>query len=130
MSVPYCPGPLPCCDPAALACNPPRPLSGSQNAVEVVVADVAVVDSAGRAEVVVEKIGRRADFCRDARLATRHIGLGGRRTTIALEAAFWREMDRLAAHAGITWQEWAAAALEGRSSTGKARWLRVILLLG
>lgn len=66
---------------------------------------------------------------RDARLVTRHIDLDSKRTTIALEGVFWRHIDHLAALASITWQQWTVAALKGRDGIGKARRLRVVVLL-
>lgn len=75
-----------------------------------------------------ENTGAAAVLSRDAKLTSRHIRIGDKRTTIALESAFWRKIDRLAARMGQTWQEWTAAALAGRSGTGKARWLRVMVL--
>lgn len=62
-------------------------------------------------------------------LKARHIDIGGNRTTIALEQAFWREVDQHAERAGQSWQHWIEYALEGRTDNiGKARWLRVLLL--
>jgi predicted DNA-binding ribbon-helix-helix protein len=66
-----------------------------------------------------------------AKMQTRHIYIGGKRTTIALEQAFWRELDRQAQSGGQSWQRWIAFALDGRpANIGKARWLRVRLFSG
>jgi predicted DNA-binding ribbon-helix-helix protein len=67
----------------------------------------------------------------DFALQTRHIDTDGKRTTIALEKAFWRQADIHAERVGQSWQQWAAGMLEDRpSNIGKARWLRVRLLVG
>ena len=66
----------------------------------------------------------------DFALQTRHIDTAGKRTTIALEQAFWRHADSQAEKTGQPWQQWAAGMLEGRpGNIGKARWLRVRLLI-
>ena len=66
----------------------------------------------------------------DFALQTRHIDSAGKRTTIALEQSFWRQADSQAEKAGESWQGWAAHMLADRpSNIGKARWLRVRLLI-
>ena len=66
----------------------------------------------------------------DFALQTRHIDTAGKRTTIALEQAFWRQADSQAEKIGQSWQGWAAHMLADRpGNIGKARWLRVRLLL-
>ena len=66
----------------------------------------------------------------DFALQTRHIDSAGKRTTIALEQAFWRQADNQAEKVGQPWQQWAAGMLQDRpSNIGKARWLRVRLLM-
>lgn len=66
----------------------------------------------------------------DFALQTRHIDTAGKRTTIALEKAFWRQADSQAEKVGQPWQQWAACMLEDRpGNIGKARWLRVRLLM-
>ena len=65
----------------------------------------------------------------DFTLQTRHIDSAGKRTTIALEQAFWRQADSQAEKVGQPWQQWAAGMLQDRpGNIGKARWLRVVLL--
>lgn len=62
-------------------------------------------------------------------MQARHIHLNTKRTTIALEQAFWQEVDSRAQEVGQSWQRWTGFALEDRpASIGKARWLRVKLL--
>jgi predicted DNA-binding ribbon-helix-helix protein len=62
-------------------------------------------------------------------LETRHIESAGKKTTLALERAFWRALENRAAKVGQDWQKWTATALIDRpASIGKARWLRVHLL--
>jgi predicted DNA-binding ribbon-helix-helix protein len=57
----------------------------------------------------------------------RHIEAGGQRTTLALEGAFWRHLDRLAGNTG--WRSLVGAALADRpAGISKSRWLRVVLL--
>ena len=66
----------------------------------------------------------------DFALQTRHIDSAGKRTTIALEQAFWRQADCQAEKVGQSWQGWAAHMLADRpGNIGKARWLRVRLLM-
>ena len=62
-------------------------------------------------------------------MLARHIDNSGKRTTLALEKAYWQLIDSQAQAAGRTWQGWASEALKGRpADVGKARWLRVKLL--
>ena len=66
----------------------------------------------------------------DCKLTTRHLDTAGKRTTIALEQAFWRQADYQAEKVGQSWQRWAAYMLADRpGNIGKARWLRVRLLM-
>lgn len=62
-------------------------------------------------------------------LKARHIDTAGKRTTIALEQAFWRQAYSQAEKVGQSWQSWqgwAAHMLADRpGNIGKARWLRV-----
>lgn len=63
-------------------------------------------------------------------MQARHIHIGGKQTTIALEHAFWLELDQRAMEKGTNWQQWAEDMLEDRpGNIGKARWLRVRLLM-
>lgn len=63
----------------------------------------------------------------DCGFQTRHLEAEGRRTTLALESAFWRHLDRLAGDSG--WRLWAAQALADKpAGVSKSRWLRVVLL--
>jgi predicted DNA-binding ribbon-helix-helix protein len=67
----------------------------------------------------------------DVTMMARHIDSADKRTTIALEQAFWRQADSYAETVGQSRQQWAAGMLEDRpSNIGKARWLRVRLLVG
>lgn len=63
----------------------------------------------------------------DCGFQVRHIEAEGRRTTLALESAFWRHLDRLAGDSG--WRAWALQVLaEKPEGVSKSRWLRVVLL--
>ena len=76
-----------------------------------------------------QKKGHCLDTTKYFSMQARHIHIGGKQTTIALEQAFWREADIQAGKVGQSWQQWAEYLLESRpASIGKARWLRVHLL--
>lgn len=63
----------------------------------------------------------------DCGFQVRHMDAEGRRTTLALENAYWRHLDRLAGDAG--WRTWADSVLADRpAGISKSRWLRVVLL--
>jgi predicted DNA-binding ribbon-helix-helix protein len=63
------------------------------------------------------------------RMERRHIGIGRDRTTIALEPAFWRQVDRRAEQSGKEWRELIAGMLKGKpDGFGRAGWLRVAIL--
>lgn len=54
----------------------------------------------------------------------RHLLMNGNRTSIALEVAFWRLMERRG-----DWRAWALAQLQDKpEQVGRARWLRVRIL--
>lgn len=91
-------------------------------------------DDASKSSQKVAKNGGGKNFGKkshiDFALQTRHIDTAGKRTTIALEQAFWRQADSQAEKVGQSWQGWAAHMLEDRpGNIGKARWLRVRLLM-
>jgi predicted DNA-binding ribbon-helix-helix protein len=61
------------------------------------------------------------------KLECRLLVLNGKRTSIALEPAFWAVADNLSAASGITWRQWAAIKLAD-SRNGRASVLRVAIL--
>lgn len=62
-------------------------------------------------------------------LSRRHIGIGMDQTTIALESAFWRQVDRKAEQEGKDWRELIAGMLKDKpEGFGRAGWLRVSIL--
>ena len=63
------------------------------------------------------------------KLECRHIGRGDDRTSIALEAQFWKAAERLAKGRGLTWLEWTDKQLRKKpEGAGRASWLRVAIL--
>lgn len=64
---------------------------------------------------------------RNSALECRHLTADGTPTTIALEKAFWRAVERQAGASG--WREWTATQLKAKpEEIGRARWLRVAVL--
>lgn len=61
------------------------------------------------------------------KLECRVLVLDSKRTSIALEPAFWVVADRLSAASGITWRQWASSLLVNVSSS-RASTLRVSIL--
>lgn len=63
---------------------------------------------------------------RTTSLQTRHIlDAGDKRTTIALETAFWWCIESLAEVSGSTWREWMLISLQDRpAQVGRASWIR------
>jgi predicted DNA-binding ribbon-helix-helix protein len=63
-------------------------------------------------------------------LEKRHITIDGKRMTIALEVAYWRLLDKIAAAVRQSWQEWTPAALADLPASVAARacWLRLTVV--
>lgn len=61
------------------------------------------------------------------KLECRSLMLDSKRTSIALEPAFWVVADRLSAASGVTWRQWTAFKLLDNHS-GRASTLRVAIL--
>lgn len=61
------------------------------------------------------------------KLECRILMLDSKRTSIALEPAFWAVADRLSAASGVTWRQWTAFKLLDNHS-GRASTLRVAIL--
>ncbi|UCV07384.1 hypothetical protein [Dechloromonas denitrificans] len=64
----------------------------------------------------------------DAQLKTRTAAVTGTgRTTFRLDAATWEAIDKVADEAGMTWVEWATAAIAKRPHRSKAAAVRAAL---
>lgn len=64
----------------------------------------------------------------DAQLKTRTAAVSGTgRTTFRLDAATWDAIDKVADDAGLTWAEWASAAIAKRPNRSKAAAVRAAL---
>lgn len=61
------------------------------------------------------------------KLECRILMLDSKRTSIALEPAFWAVADKLSAASGVTWRQWTAFKLLDNHS-GRASTLRVAIL--
>lgn len=62
-------------------------------------------------------------------LETRYINVHGKRTSIALEPAFWLVAEQQASDRSMMLNEWLREALRG-SQGNRASWVRVAILKG
>jgi predicted DNA-binding ribbon-helix-helix protein len=60
-------------------------------------------------------------------MESRNLNIEGKRTSIALEAPFWKEVDLLATSDNLSWQQWISNTLK-RSQGGRASSIRVSVL--
>jgi len=55
----------------------------------------------------------------------RHLCINGHRTTIAMEAIFWRGAELEAMRRDLTWQDWIAFQVDNKpAQTERTSWLR------